>query len=195
MILGLGHPRTGTKYTAKLCAVWGLKVGHEVPQKDGVVGWQYVKEVGPYPFDANPQKRRPNYDVLVYNTRDPRETLSSVIYTEDIVEKSFEFRFKLNDIPCENFVEFAISSIITFDNLITAMKPTITYRIEDQQEELFDCISQFYPHVKYREFTKKMNPRKHPALDEILSFQSVSTKHQDLLSAYCEKHGYSPIQF
>lgn len=194
MILGLGHPRTGTGYTAKLCRLWGLKVGHEMPRADGVVGWQYVHPTGPYPFDASVQSGRPQYDHLIYNVRDPSYSLASIIHTEDIVSDSRKFRSNLIDIPSKNKVEFAISSIITFDKLITELKPNITYRIEDQQQELFDYLSGVYP-LKYVESTNKTNTREHSGLEAAIGGYEVSTLHRDLLDAYCDKHGYNQVKF
>jgi len=39
LILGVGHPRTGTGYTAKLLQSWGLDVGHEKMGEHGTVDW------------------------------------------------------------------------------------------------------------------------------------------------------------
>ena len=72
-ILGLGHPRTGTGFTSSILNSWGLEVGHEKLERDGVVAWQLAVENGPWPYMAD----FPNVEseILIYNVRDPRTSI------------------------------------------------------------------------------------------------------------------------
>ncbi|WJE87998.1 hypothetical protein YFHUAIHA_CDS0125 [Phage C48C1] len=196
MILGLGHPRTGTGFTSKLCTLWGLDVGHEKIRSDGIIDWRYVMPYGPYPFNSMRNvTKRPNYDHLIYNVRDPNTSLPSILFTEDANMRSKVFRSSFLKYPHSNPIEFSISSIATFDKMICDIKPDLTYRIEGQQKKLFNFLeSTGYP-VKYKEFSTPVNTRPHSTLDDALSHHSVSPFHQKLMHNFCDKYEYPHINF
>lgn len=196
MILGLGHPRTGTGFTSKLCKLWGLNVGHEKSQSAGIIDWRYVMPYGPYPFNSMRDiAKRPNYDHLIYNVRDPNASLGSIMYTEDANMRSKVFRSTFLKHPHSNPLEFSISSIATFDKLITALRPDCRYRIEDQQETLFNFLESAGYSVSYVECSTPVNTRLHSTLDDALSQHSVSSFHQKLMHNFCDKYDYPHINF
>ena len=195
MILGLGHPRTGTGFTSKLCQMWGLDVGHEYMGDDGIIDWHLVKASGPYPYHKGPKfSRRPEHDMLIYNIRHPKDTIPSVVFTEDTNKSSLKYREPLFTIPYSNKVERAIASIIAFDDIISAMKPDITYRIEDQQTNLFEVLVEDHD-IEYEEYNTPYNTREHRTLDDALCYYDVSIEHQLLINVFCDKYGYTPIDF
>jgi len=194
-VLGIGHPRTGTGFTSKICRLWGLDVGHEQSKKDGIVAWQLVSKQGPYPYGKE-LKVRPEYKTLIYNVRDPKESLPSIVYTEDIKQPSFDYRNYLykNSMKRNNPIENAIISIIEYDTMAINLKPNIIYRIEDQKENLFDYLKISYPNIRYKGISKRVNKRKHKSFDEMLTeFGEVSREYKMLINNYCTKYGYSKI--
>lgn len=49
-LVGLGHPRCGTHFTASLLTSAGLQVGHERIRRDGMVSWMTVAERDAVPW-------------------------------------------------------------------------------------------------------------------------------------------------
>lgn len=194
-ILGVGHPRTGTGYTSKLLRSFGLDVGHEMLGKDGVVAWQMVKENGPWPWFKNNDEisKRPDYQTLIYNVRDPRTSIPSIVYTE---KNSLEYRISQIGVPTSNNpVEHAILSILRFDELIMDMNPNVIYRIEHDSEILFNILKKDYPGIKYDSIGKKVNARGHKGFDEeILSWlERVDPSIISRINYFCIRHGYNPL--
>lgn len=198
LILGLGHPRTGTGYTHKIINSWGLKVGHEKMERDGIVAWQLVDKNGPWPFIKTVKKNDAyNYKYIIYNVRDPKTSIPSIIFTENKSKHSIKFRTEKLGIDLSgNRVEAAIKSILEFDKLITSRRPHLIYRIEDESEKLFDFLKEQGLDVKWDDthVNKKYNARKHPDFAEIEEeFNSVSGFYKRRINRYCEKYGYPKL--
>jgi len=190
-ILGVGHPRTGTGYTSKLLKSFGLDIGHEVIGKDGVVAWQMVKEGGPWPWFNSSIQQRPEYKTLIYNIRDPRTSIPSIVYTE---HGSLGYRTDVIGVPkSENPVEQAILSILHFDELIMNMDPDIVYRIEHDSESLFTILNQKYENITYNPVGGKVNTREHKGFDqEILRWlEKVDPDVISKINYFCIRHGYN----
>jgi hypothetical protein len=193
-ILGVGHPRTGTGYTSKLLNAWGLKVGHEVLDEDGIVAWQLAVEVGPWPYITTfntPVKS----DIIIYNVRNPRESLASIIFTENTKSISMNFRKRNGVHVSTNRVETAINSLIAWDRKIRALKPKpMAFRIEDQQKELFDFLVSKGLKVEWVDFTQKVNTRYHAKLTELEEeLKKVRPSIKMRLNEYCRNYGYEPL--
>ena len=192
MILGLGHPRTGTNYTSQLITSWGLDVAHEELGADGIIAWELVKPHGPYPGYFNKQiKRRMSYNILIYNVRNPIDSIPSIIYTEDNNYESVNLRKRLGVYYTSNSYENAIRSILRFDHLIKKMNPDIIYRIEDESEKLFNFLKPKYPNIEYN-LINKTNERNHSNID----LDKLKKCPKDLLlrlDDFCKSHGYESI--
>ena len=197
-ILGIGHPRTGTGYTHNIMNSWGLKVGHEQMAKDGIVAWQLVHADGPWPFiDTVKEGNVYNWNSIIYNIRDPKDSIPSIIHTESKNKPSVNFRrrtllINLNGNP----IEAAIRSIVRFDRLITRRNPDFIFKIENGAKELFDFLDSKELKVKWNDskINEKYNSREHSGwegLEEEL--KSVDQTHKDLINAYCVKYGYDPL--
>ena len=191
-ILGLGHPRTGTRYTSKICKHWGLNVGHEKIEESGVIAWQLVLPNGPYPFTNI--KNRPSYRYLIYNVRNPKESLPSIVYTEDTNIQSVNFRKRFCNFN-HNKIENAIESICTFDKLISNLNPDLFFRIEDEDLKLFNFLKDKFD-INYTIYKKKENARKHKSFNEMLAENEQCSKYYiDKINNYCLKYGYDEIKF
>jgi hypothetical protein len=192
-ILGLGHPRTGTGYTAKLLQSWGLDVGHEKMGEDGTVDWSLAagkslwQDVDIKDFD---------WKHIVYCVRDPKATIPSLVYTEDNKEVSMNFRKENGVIVSANPIVTAINSITKWDRLISQLEPEITYRIEDDGQVLFEHLKSMGVGVEWsdRVLGKKQNGRPHKTWQEMISeFGELPVKSKIKINQYCRKYGYRLI--
>tara|TARA_R110000772_G_scaffold155233_2_gene266300 strand:+ start:1507 stop:2703 length:1197 start_codon:yes stop_codon:yes gene_type:complete len=198
LILGVGHPRTGTGYTHHIMNSWGLKVGHEKMKKDGIVAWQLTHLKGPWPFLDNVKEGDSyKFNCIIYNVRDPRFSIPSIVYTEANNEASVDFRKSILKINLDgNPVEAAIRSIIRFDQLINKRKPDFTFRIEDQSKDLFDFLKSKEIKIKWddSEVNKKYNARDHENWESLSEHtKNVDQEHKNLINAFCKKHGYDSL--
>ena len=197
-ILGIGHPRTGTGYTHKIMKSWGLKVGHEKMENDGIVAWQLSYPKGPWPF-INTVKEDNSYSwkSIIYNVRNPKDSIPSIIFTENVIDPSVAFRkHKMGIRFTNNRVETAILSILAFDKFITKQNPDFIYRIEDQSEELFNFLKEAGHDIKWskKHVGKKYNERDHEkweSLSEDVNRLKPSLKLK--INQYCEKYGYDKL--
>lgn len=194
-LLGLGHPRTGTAFTSKLLKKWGFDVGHEHLGSDGIVAWQLIETNGPYPYMAK-VKCRPIYNFLIYNVRNPYESIPSIVYTEDTKPKSFNYRLKvLGFSESINPIENAILSIYNYDSIVSTFFPDFTFRIEDEQFKLYEfLLDKKFNLLRYSEHNQKENKRKHKSFNEMIKeFGCVSSNAKKLINDFCIKYGYTKL--
>jgi hypothetical protein len=195
-ILGLGHPRTGTGYTSAILQSWGLGIGHEQMGEAGMVAWQLIHPLGPYPYMKKciqPEELLSKYKHLIYNVRNPADTIPSVVYTE---VKSLNYRSQMFGFePRENLIEQAIESIVNYDALVSKLVPDVTYRIEYDTVHLYTYLKKFYKLIEYTSpITKKVNARAHSDLESLKFYvQTCSSEHKDSIDNYSKKHGYPSI--
>jgi len=198
-ILGLGHPRTGTGYTHKILKSWGLKVGHEKMEADGIVAWPLVKKEGPWLYiDTMKSGDVYNYRFIIYNLRDPKTSIPSIVHSENTNKDSVKFRTKELGIHLTgNPVEAAINSILKFDELIKERNPDFTFRIEDQSEDLFNFLKEKGVSVKWDDtfINKKYNEREHNGWTEKLKddLSKVRPSLKKKLNTFCINNGYDPL--
>ena len=197
-ILGLGHPRTGTGFTSKLLNSWGLNVGHETMKKHGIVAWQLINPLGPWPYiteEMVPQYYF-NFKHIIYNVRDPKTSIPSIVYTEDTKAPSVRYRRQIGVGFGLNKVENAIKSILYYDYMVGFIKPDFTYRIEDQAEDLYDFLNNTPLPVKYNNefFNTKVNSRNHNNLDSLKEdLNNVDRYYKIKLNEYCDKYQYDKL--
>lgn len=192
-ILGIGHPRTGTGFTSKLLRTWGLDVQHEKMGKDGIVAWQLAIPEGPWPYlDIKFKPVSP--ELVIYNVRDPKTAIPSIVHTENTNKTSLDFRLKKGRvINSKNPIELAINSILRWDFLISRQAPDFIYRIEDQEKDLFTFLKSKDFDINYVPSNGKVNTRKHNGLESLENEKrSVSPSLQKKLNDYCIKYGYEP---
>jgi hypothetical protein len=193
LILGLGHPRTGTGYTAKLLQSWGLDVGHEKLGDDGTVDWSLA--VGRSIWQAI-KLQDWNWRHIIYCVRDPRESIPSIVYTEDTKAISLNFRKENGVIFTLNPIVSAINSIVKWDRMINLLEPEIIYRIEDEGQELFEHLKSIGVEVEWSDTVlgQKQNTREHKSWEEMIAeFGELPAKSKIRINQYCRKYGYSPI--
>jgi len=193
-ILGLGHPRTGTGYTAKLLQSWGLDVGHERMGEHGTVDWSLAG--GGKSVWQEVDFREWNWSHIIYPVRDPRESIASIAGTEQS-GASLQFRAKFEpNVMMQNQVASAIVSIVKWDQLIRERGPGVTYRIEDQAEEVFKYLTTAGVEVTWSDEAvgKKWNQREHETFDELLkSSEYVLGRYKRQINEYCDRYGYTRL--
>lgn len=187
-IMGVGHPRTGTGFTAHTLNTWGLNVGHEKILEDGIVAWQFAVEDGPWPFIEG-LEFRPKWEYLIYNVRDPRTSIASIAFTEN---STLPYRINVGKaLQSPNKVEQAIYSILRWDQLISKMGPDIVYRIEDETPKLFEFLKSKGFEINWVEPVEKVNARHHWPLEKLEEeMASVRPSARMKINAFCAKYGY-----
>lgn len=198
-ILGMGHPRTGTGYTANLIKRLGLDVGHEVMFKDGIVAWQLATNETDLPFMnrcKNVYFDSFNWETKIYNLRNPLNSIVSIVFTET---KTLEFRNMIGKIEMEkNRVSMAIQSILCFDEIITEKKPDIIFRIEHDSDKLFDFLNSRYEitwsNLAVAAVKDVRNKRKHPDIAELKDeFENVPEDLKLKINSFCVKYDYPNV--
>ena len=194
LILGVGHPRTGTGYTAKLLQGWGLDVGHEKMGEHGTVDWSLSSGSKSLWQDVNFKEW--DWQHIIYCVRDPKETIASLIYTENTKEGSMAFREKYGVRSHGNPIITAINSIYRWDELISSLNPNLVFRIEDQGELLFNYLKDQGIELNWNDLTigQKQNTREHPSWEEVVkTFGNLPAKYRIKINAFCRKYGYPQI--
>ena len=195
LILGVGHPRTGTGYTAKLLQSWGLDVGHEKMGEHGTVDWSLAAGEKSL-WSGGGDFREWDWQHIIYCVRDPRESIASIAYTEN-TEISFEFRKKFERrIGDKSKIVSAIASILKWDQLITSKRPSVVYRIEDESEDLFKYLNKNIDGIKWSDsqINVKYNQREHRTFEELLKEPGyIPNRFKRGINQYCEKYGYNKL--
>ena len=195
-ILGVGHPRTGTGYTSKLLESFGLLVGHEKLKRDGLVAWQMTMPLDIFgkqlPW-VHPNKDYSSieFETVIYNTRNPKDSIPSIVYTEtpSLIHRSkfIDFSDAIND------VELSIISIVEFDKQIKRQYQNyFHYRVEDGKEKLYEFLSKKYKlktDIKYP--STKYNSRKNRI--KVVDYSVVRPVYQKMINDYCVQYGYEKI--
>lgn len=196
LILGLGHPRTGTGYTAKLLQSWGLDIGHEKMGEHGTVDWSLAAKGKSLWQDVDFKEW--NWKHKIYCVRDPRESIASIAYTE-AGGPSFEFR-KGHEMRVgnPNPIISAIASIIKWDAMITKMSPNLIYNIESDEEakKLFDYLQGSGVEVEWNDefIGKRYNTREHAGFDALLEeYSEIPNRFKRQINEYCERYGYGRL--
>jgi len=194
LILGVGHPRTGTGYTAKLLQSWGLDVGHELMRKHGTVDWSLGS--GEKSLWQDVDFREWEWQNIIYCVRDPRESIASIAYTENVDTTSVKFRNDKGLVLTKNKIVDAIESIILWDSLIERLGPTFVYRIEDQSIDLFNYLKETGIEVEWNELVlnQRVNSREHSSLEDLLTESGyIGNLYKKRINKYCRKYGYDPL--
>ena len=149
MIIGLGHPRCGTGFTASLLEQNGLAVGHEEPGADGIVSWMQVAKRGSPPWGATLTEYPPDA-TLILVARSPLSALNSVA-TENQQIRSIGFRAEViwerrgvdmfssdnqsGDPAIYDFLGWAVISMAYWYDMCLAEHPAMVYRVEQPRDD------------------------------------------------------------
>lgn len=201
-ILGVGHPRTGSKMLQILLNSWGLATTHEGHSIHGIISWQFATDADAplpaYRLDEVSQKVQPRdytFENIIYHIRDPFYSIPSIALTETF---SLKFRSKWGNFEIsENRVENTIKSILAWDKLILEKNPDIIFRIEYDTQKLFDFIKNVYGDgvsMNTSEWDNKHNKRNHQGWDVLMNeLEQVDVSLLEEMNNFCHKYGYKKI--
>ena len=195
LILGVGHPRTGTGYTAKLLQSWGLDVGHEKMGEHGTVDWS-LAPASKSIWIGGADFREWDWEHIIYCIRDPRTSIPSIVYTENVGKTSENFRKEMGVSPTSSKIGDAIMSIIKWDEYIRKLNPNLIFRIEDESKKLFDYLDNKDIDVKWNDsiIGNPQNTRDHKTWDDLIKEeQYVGNLYKKKINRFCDIYGYDPL--
>lgn len=150
MIYGLGHPRSGTAFTADLLQQNGLDVGHEYLKKDGIVSWEIASLRSELPWGDGVTEFDAGSKIFLV-ARSPLDALNSVV-TECLQTRSIGFRasviFEHFDVDLfsqknqrtpeiqHDYMSWSVLSLIYWYQLCFQHNPEIIYRVEEPASDL-----------------------------------------------------------
>ena len=161
-VLVLGHPRSGTGYTAACFRQCGWDVGHEKRGEDGIASWMWAVPADVVPW-GDPRGFGPLPETVLHVLREPAACVSSVAYTE---HHSEVWRAKWVRVPEDcGPIERAVWSLHGWSQLIEGNHPTHTAQLE-RVEKTVRSITGIKPRFPVG---KRINERMHAVLsaDEI----------------------------
>lgn len=143
LIVGLGHPRCGTGFTASLLQSAGLDVGHEKMGADGIVSWMAVAEREIVPYGSGIDKLRGHKAFCA--VRSPLAAIPSII-PENGRPRSLAWRAQVIwekrkvDICSRPFVPpnniaLAVASYVHWFELCLERKPKVIFRIDREEDD------------------------------------------------------------
>lgn len=144
MILGVGHPCTGTGYTAKTLQKSGLKVGHERVAVHGIVSWALAAPlpVGKrIPFTTGLKSGVVPWDSakVIHVARNPVDSLNSVVAEDNTPARAHRLRHLEN---CNgDAVHDAMESMVQWAEFCKSKNPGIIYRVDVPDDN--DLLSDF----------------------------------------------------
>jgi hypothetical protein len=149
MLIGLGHPRCGTGFTASLLQANGVAVKHEDVGPEGIVSWMQVAKRGPAPW-GNTLAEYPSGARVFLVARSPLAALDSVA-TENQQIRSIGLRSQLiwerrrvdmfawnNQTAGEGVYDFfgwAVMSMAWWYDICFDENPEIVFRIEYPEDD------------------------------------------------------------
>ena len=160
-VLVMGHPRSGTGYAAKLFQSFGLQVGHERMEENGISSWFFgLKDTNP-PYDAAPYDASFKPDLTINIVRKPLPTISSVAYTEFMTSLYRQTRLQYGH--CNNQLE----SMISIDRYTDYVREhfDVNHIVKTEHLDAF-CLEILKLEQKTILPGKAINSRPHPLIDE-----------------------------
>jgi hypothetical protein len=208
-ILGLGHPRTGTKFTKDFIQSLGLDIGHEKIGKNGYIDWSLTSGYSLF-TDINIKNYNP--DIILYTIRDPRQTIPSLVYTEDVYginkfrDACIDFRkSKLNIKKKKNPINFAIYSIVMWEKMFRqnyySNTNTYLFKIDNYTHyvELYNILKNKGFKVEWNKKTdeiieEKSNKRNHPSFDQMIKeLGRPNNWYKNEINKFAQRHGYGKV--
>ncbi|UOQ84350.1 hypothetical protein [Gracilibacillus salinarum] len=190
--LVLGHPRSGTGFTAKLLRQFGYDIGHESMGADGISSWMLA--VDDYQVFIDPKIRRPDFDFdyIIMCVRNPVDMISSVYYTENLSPYSLNFRKKYVNVDGLNNIEVAVKSVLEWYRLIEKQRPHLKLRIDrDPEVKLHAFLRRFVdPETATIAKLGKVNTRKHNELSLDAIIEHCNPALREELRAFCHLYEY-----
>ena len=186
-ILGLGHPRSGTKYLASLLNAYGWNVGHEELRGMGIVAWQLAsRRLRPSFSEITRADIRPG--LIIHITRNPLDVIRSSARTEAGAWRTNRLREAGSfEIDKKRPYEANARAVLYWDQLIRDQGPDLTLRVETAPEELGKFLGA--SEVKGRDLGR-VNSRKYQKEPDEAVLDSLDPDTRERVLNLCEVQGY-----
>lgn len=199
-ILVVGHPRSGTGFMSRLLQAYGLAVGHEQVDEDGISSWMFAATTTEVPFSFDGSSRA-NYifQTMIHVVRHPLGVIASTAYTELVNPPVIEYlsRFVVVDRFAEK-LEQACQSYLGWNKLIEAQRPDLRVRVEEAPELIAEFLQKrglyrppicppVLPPTDY-------NSREHPQITAAQLRDIISQGLWAELVDYTEELGYARFE-
>lgn len=144
-IIGLGHPRCGTGFTANTLIAGGIKVGHERMKQDGIVSWLSASEYTETPWGNGHHRPILPSDLVFCTARSFLSAIPSVI-AENRIPASFDFRRKVlkdysgvdlgdeADVP-RNEINIAVAGMALWYEMCLDKNPRFVFRVDHPEDD------------------------------------------------------------
>lgn len=171
-LLGLSHPRSGSKSFANALSESGLDIGHEILGCDGMVSWWHTAGF------SKPDNKRLFYCkrsqcnikplILVHLLRSPLDAIPSIILENEFNNRNNNsFRHRSTwimkrfgvDLSGEERISAAIKSYVFWNLLIEDLKPDLIVRIEHVESDCapLSAILEISTQIKAKRFNQSIN--------------------------------------
>jgi hypothetical protein len=155
-VVVLGHPRSGTGYTAACFRRAGWDVGHEKIGQHGISSWMWAVDSDEVPW-GEPRFGTPLPGIRLHIHREPAAAVSSVAFTERSTEA---WRSRYVPLPFDaGPIERAVWSLHGWAMLVRESGPTHIAQIEQVEESVEEITG-----VPLAASTDDRNTRQHGTL-------------------------------
>ena len=80
--------------------------------------------------------------------------------------------------------------------MILRCRPNVQYRIENEEQKLFNYFKSVYPDIQYIEHPNKENTRKHKSFEQMAEeCPTPSKQHIERINYYAMSCGYDKVEF
>lgn len=143
-IVGLSHPRCGSRFTSHLLSANGLSVGHERIHQNGIVSWTLVAEREHSPWGDSLGKLN-IYKLRFVVTRSPLKAMISIMGENQVI-RSFAWRVQViweilqidlmsPDIIPQNPIAWAVASFTLWYEIALALDPIFIFRVDRSEDD------------------------------------------------------------
>jgi hypothetical protein len=211
-VLCVGHPRCGSGYMSQLLSAFGLEVGHERMEAQGISSWMFAVDDARYPYGKDKYARSRRYThfrQIIHHVRSPLDAIPSLLVENQYSETSFAFRQKHIqryfglDLATLSPMDAAVASFVYWNRIIELMNPNITVRIENGHKRLFRYLKRKQLISQELELTavemppktvNKLKPYKGQIIEKPIltesDWSSISNFLKSELKFFCKKYSY-----
>lgn len=204
MIYGLGHPRSGTAFTADLLQQSGFDVGHEYLKKDGIVSWEIASLRSDLPWGNGVTEFEVGSKVFLV-ARSPLDALKSVV-TECLQTRSIGFRASViyekfnveifsqsnqrTSEPQYDYMTWSVLSLIYWYELCFNHNPEVVFRVDHPEDDLL--LSEYLgKEISRQDKSLRVNKKPFSTKDyPIGKIENQDPERLKMLADVCSRLGY-----
>ena len=201
-ILGLGHPKTGTGYTAHLLKAHGFEILHEKNGKDGMTSWLACVNRDDQLWGQKPEPGDKKYFIIA---KSPLDAMLSVIGENNNWKSLSWRRLAIKDklgidifdenVTTQDAVGLAVASLYYWYQICFSFDYEFIYRVDDHTD------NKLLSELLGKRITRKKDVHRNSHPERYAGFsyttQDLNNLSQDWksrLAELCEKLGYPKDQ-